>query len=163
MAQISYAYNGLFPRNVEIPESALTIKELKRINPDHILQMFMYKFKPSSLVPTKINVFDTTYKPGMVLVLGKEDYGEVMQVGLLEAIIVEKDQVYFGCLCFDAQQTDHGYYVTQKLTGSPELNLEIRSLSELADPHPLQRIGSADAFYFCLHHYISSTVQRDQE
>ena len=38
MAQISYTYSGLFPRMLDIPASALKIKEMKLINPDPFLR-----------------------------------------------------------------------------------------------------------------------------
>ena len=41
MAQISYMYTGLFPRKLDIPENALTVKEMSRINPDPFIKKFM--------------------------------------------------------------------------------------------------------------------------
>ena len=153
MAQISYAYSGLFPRMLDIPASALKIKEMKLINPDPFLKMFMSKLSQNALVPAKIKVFGTNYEPGAVLVLAKTGFGEIMRVGVLRAIAVENDQVVFGYTCLEAQQSKHGFYVTTKQLS----NFEMCKISELADHQPLQKIGPAESFRFCLHHYISNT------
>ena len=153
MAQITYAYSGLFPRKLEIPDSALTKKEIMKINPEPFLQSFLAKFKPDVLVPAKLRIFGTIYEPGMVLVLSKQDFGEVMKVGLLRAIAIDQEQVIFGCVCYEAWLSSDGFYVTTKKISE----LEVKSLSELADHQPLHRIGSADNFSFCLHHYVTSS------
>ena len=79
-----------------------------------------------------------------------------MNVGVLQAIAIEREQVYFGCVSYEAFLSNHGFYVTVKKTS----DIEIRMLSELADHQPLQRIGSVEAFSFCLHHYVSSSSQQ---
>ena len=156
MAQISYSYGCLFPRKLEIPDFALTVKDMKKISSDNFLRLFMDKFQPSVLIPAKVKVFSTSYEPGMVLCLSKKDFGEVMNVGVLQAIAIEREQVYFGCVSYEAFLSNHGFYVTVKKTS----DIEIRMLSELADHQPLQRIGSVEAFSFCLHHYVSSSSQQ---
>ena len=153
MAQISYAYTGLFPSKLDIPAAALKVKEMLPINPEPFLRNFMLKFSPEVLVPVNIKIFGTSYDPGMVLVLTKEDCGEVMKVGILRAIAVDKEEVFLGVVSFEAQRSQHGYFVTTKQVNS----FEIVNHSQLADYSPLQRIGPADTFRFCLHHYVSSS------
>ena len=92
----------------------------------------------------------TKYEAGMVLVLDKRSFGE-LTVGLLKVIAYWKEQVYFGCMVFEAVQSKLGFYVTSKKIK----NLEVVNHSNLADHHPLHRIGAAERFSFSLHHFVS--------
>ena len=152
MAQISYSYSGLFPRKLNIPAEALKVKEMKHVNPNPLIKLFMSKLDQNDLVPTKITVFGTIYEPGMVLVKAVAGFGEKMIVGILQAIAVQKGEVVFACVSFEAQRSSYGFYVTTKQVAE----LEVVKHSDLADPHPLKRIGPPEAFRFCFHHYISA-------
>ena len=93
------------------------------------------------------------YEPGMVLVLGKADFGQTLTVGLLRTIAVDQEDVMFGCESFEAEQSEFGYYVTTKVINK----FLVINHSDLADYHPLNRVGSVNSFCFCLHHFISSS------
>ena len=49
------------------------------------------------------------------------------------------------------EQGKIGFYVTSKKIK----NLEVVNQSNLADHHPLHRIGAAERFSFYLHHFVS--------
>ena len=152
-AQISYAYNGLFPRKLALPAAVSTVGEIMHVTGDPFLKKFISEFSSATLIPPSIEVFGTKYEPGQVLALKKGDYGESMMVGLLHAIAVVKGDIFFGCVVFTAEQSVGGYYVTtQKVK-----EYGTWKMSEIADPHPMYRIGSLSAFSFCLHHYVSNS------
>ena len=86
----------------------------------------------------------------MIVVLKKSSFGE-MKVGLLRAIAFLNGVVFLGCSSFEVQQSRYCYYVSTKHCQ----DLEIVQLEDLADHHPLQRIGTLDNFYIALHHFVS--------
>lgn len=151
MAQITYAYTGLFPPKFDVPHEAASISELKVMKND-VRDEFVRNLSigEDALLPTNVTVFGTKYEAGMVLVLDKRSFGE-LTVGLLKVIAYWKEQVYFGCTVFEAVQSKLGFYVTSKKIK----NLEVVNHSKLADHHPLHRIGTAERFSFSLHHFVS--------
>ena len=153
MAQISYRYEGLFPSKYDIPENAASVKEVKQVETDDFIKLFLSTLDEEALVPVKISVYGTSYEPGNVLVLHKEDVGE-MTVGVVKAIGFFKGEVFFGCTIFEARQSVNGYYVTIKKVR----NFFKQSYNKLADHNPLLRVGPTDSFSFSLHHFVSKSV-----
>ena len=133
-----------------IPANAVSVRELNTSNIASLPQVFLAGLSPDALVPTNIKVFGTKYEAGMVLVLEKEDSGE-MKVGILKAISFYKEEVIFGCGVFKALHSKHGFYVTTNQVS----DLQIFNHKGLADYHPLQRIGTSDKFCFSLHNFVS--------
>ena len=151
LAQISYAYHGLFPTNkLEMPEDTINVFQVKANSNDDFQRRFLSTLDPSAQYPAKVTVLGTSYQPGMILVLKKEVLGE-LKVGLLKAIAVHDTKIIFGCSSFLCTQSKFGYYVTTKSLS----NFELTSYSELWDYHPLHRIGSLQSFIFQLHHFVS--------
>ena len=87
----------------------------------------------------------------MIVVLKKERFGELI-VGLVKSIAFHKQAVFFCCKSFEAKLSKYGYYVTTNITK----NQEIVQVNDLADHHPLHRIGTPENFIFLLHHYVSA-------
>ena len=151
-AQVTYGYNGLFPRKYEVPDNAVLVKDMIKVCSDPFLQMVMSRLSQDALIPKSIKIFGTKYEAGMILVLEKSDFGE-MKVGLLRAISFIRETVVFACSVFEAFQSKHCFYITtQKLKDFFMINH-----SNLGDHQPLQRIGTADKFCFSLHHFVSET------
>ena len=152
MAQISYRYGGLFLDKFFIPKTAPS-KNVVLAN-CHDVQKFALSLKDGSLLPSKITAFGLDYKIGKVLILKKSDIGQTLTVGLVRAIGVSGREICFGCSTFEAEQSQYGYYLTQK---------DLKSfchvlLEDLLDFYPLQRIGPQSDFCFSLHHYISRNI-----
>ena len=154
MAQISYFYNGLFPKKVVIvsKEAPSKLDILKGIS-DTYLRDFVERFESYDIFPSKIEVYGTLYKPGMILVLKKAEYQEKLLIGMLRHIGVENDNVFFGCDIFTAVRSKYGYYVSDS---NPKKSIVINH-SNLADCIPLKRIGPLNSFSFSLHHFVSSS------
>ena len=152
MAQISFSYYGLFPSKFEIPSNALVNRELMKISTDDYLKKFLAKIHPDALIPTHIKIFGTKYEAGMIVVLKKEKFGEML-VGLLRAIAFINGTVFFGCRSFEVKQSRNGFYVSTRSCS----DLEIVDVGELADHHPLHRLGTPENFVVALHHYVSAS------
>ena len=108
-AQITYSYNGLFPRKYVIPSDAVSVSDMSQVSNDPFLQMFISRISKGSVIPKNITVFGTKYEAGMILVLEKSNYGEI-KAGLLRAISFCKERVFFASSVFQAFQSKHGYY-----------------------------------------------------
>lgn len=152
-AQITYGFNGLFPRKFDVPPNAALARDIVAVTVDPFLKMFVSSLSEEALIPTTINIYGTKYDAGMIVVIEKKDFGEVL-VGVLKAFAFLRKEALFGCTVFEAKQSQHGYYVTTKKVK----DIVVVNQSNLADPHPLQRIGSADTFSFALHHYVSEAI-----
>ena len=153
LAQLCYRFQGLFPtRKLEIPPNAVTVVEDQDCGPN-VLKDAMEHFGSESLVMKEGKIFGTQYKPGSLLVLGKEDFGE-LDVGLVHCIVVSKGKPVFHCSTFKAFQNQHNYYVaTTKIKDSRWILLK-----EVFDYYPLTKIRTKDSsnfFMFNLHHYVS--------
>ena len=145
-AQITYRFNGLFPNKFFVPPNAALAKDLDRITFDPFLKTFLAGLSDDSLIPTTIKIYGTQYEAGMLVVIEKKDFGEVL-VGVLKAFAYVKKEALFACTVFEAMQSKYGYYITTKKIK----DIEVVKQSILADPHPLQRIGTADKFsFFCI-------------
>jgi hypothetical protein len=149
-AQITFGFNGLFPRKFDVPANAALAREVIQVTFDPFMKMFLAAVSLEALIPTTITIYGTKYEVGMIVVIEKKDFGK-LQVGVLRAFAFMEKKALFCCTAFEAVQSKHGYYVVTKKVK----DLEVLNQSNLADPYPLQRIGSADRFSFCLHHFIS--------
>ena len=150
LAQVSYMYNGLFPKKLKLPPSSPSKKEALLVTSDLSLTAFLSDFD-EAIVPHHVEIYGTLYEAGMILILSKAIVGQSLTVGLLKYIAVVNGDVVFGCQSFKAEQSSFGYYVTTKSLN----NLVSIKQADLVDVVPLVRIGPPSAFYFCLHHYVS--------
>ena len=96
-----------------------------------------------------MKVFGTKFEIDSIIVIKKSDFGE-LKIGVVKSIAFHEEQVHFVCKIFLASQSKYGYYITTSIFNE----LELVSLSELADHHPLKKVGLAEKFCFSLHHYI---------
>ena len=134
----------MFPNKFFVPPNAALAKDLDRITFDPFLKTFLAGLSDDSLIPTTIKIYGTQYEAGMLVVIEKKDFGEVL-VGVAFAYV--KKEALFACTVFEAMQSKYGYYITTKKIK----DIEVVKQSILADPHPLQRIGTADKFsFFCI-------------
>ena len=150
LAQISFGFDGLFPEKLEIPENAPYKKDLIQITFEKSVNDFLKNIPNRAVVPKKVKIWGTNYEPGMLIVLRKDEFGE-LTVGLLKGIAVVDGKVLFGCETFLSSQSKHNYYLALKKIK----DLEIWDSEEIVDHHPLTRIGTATNFAFSLHHYVS--------
>ena len=153
MAQISYAYAGLFPRTKhEIPDDAVHAESMKSQTSDKFLQRYLNSLNSKSLILKKVKVFGTLYSPGNILILKKELPG-TLEVGLLRTISFYEEQVNFGIETFLVQLNKFNIFVTvEKLSEFQKVDYK-----NLHDYYPLQRHGTMDSFSFSLHHFISES------
>ena len=151
MAQVSYAYTGLFPRSkFDIPDDAVNVRVMKISSSDPFLLKFLESLNTNALVLKKIKIYGTLYIPGNVLVLEKVSPG-TLKAGVIRAISFNNDVVCFGVSSFIVQQNRYNFYVTtQKVSEFEKVKYE-----DLQDYYPLQKFGNLDAFSTSLHHYIS--------
>ena len=153
LAQVSYRYNGLFPKMLHVPDNALTVRELKVLYRDNFISRFMSTLDDSAVLPPNVTIHGTSYETGMVLVLDKLFEGE-FTVGVLRAIAVLESEVSFCCTAFNARKSKYGYYISEEKVA----DMTVRGYSSLADYYPLLRIGTMESFIFTLHHFVSQSV-----
>ena len=151
LAQISYAYTGMFPRTkFEIPDDSVTVHSMKGATSDSFLRMYLTTLDNSALILKKVKIYGTLYLPGNVLVLKKMSSG-TLKVGLLRNISFFEEEISFGVTTFMAQQNRYNFYVTMELLSEFEKVM----YKDLQDYYPLQKYGTVDVFSFPLHHFIS--------
>ena len=150
LAQISYAFTGLFPRSkYEFPDDSVFAKTMAAKD-DRFLGRYLLTLNGSALVLKNIKIFGTLYVTGNILVLKKLSPG-TLKVGLLRAISFYEDKVNFGVEVFTVLQNRYNFYVTTSRVSE----FEKVDYHDLQDYYPLQRYGPIDAFSFPLHHYVS--------
>jgi len=74
-----------------------------------------------------------------------------MNVGLIQAIVIKDNVVWFIVKVYEAQLYYPGYYETK-------ISVENHTLckaNDLADKKSLNKLGTQDKFQFILHHHIS--------
>ena len=153
LAQISYAFTGLFPRSkFEIPDNAVYARSMQFQTSDKFLERYLSSVNSNSLILTKVKIFGTQYSPGNILILKKELTG-TLEVGLLKTISFYQDKVNFGIESFLVQLNKYNYYVTIEQLS----NFEKVDYQSLLDYYPLQRHGTLDSFSFSLHHFVSES------
>ena len=150
LAQISYAFTGLFPRSkYEYPDDSVCARTVA-VKDDRFLARYVLTLNKSALVLKNIKFFGTLYVTGNILVLKKMSPG-TLKVGLLRAISIYEDRVNFGVEVFMVLQNRFNFYVTTSRVSV----FEKVDYQDLQDYYPLQRYGPIDAFSFPLHHYVS--------
>ena len=150
LAQISYAYSGLFPRcKYEFPDNSVCVKTMAGQS-DRFLSRYLSTLNGRALVLKNIKIFGTLYVPGNILVLEKLSPG-TLKVGLLKAISFYEDTVNFGVEVFTVLQNRYNFYITTAKVSE----FEKVDYQDLQDYYPLQRYGPVDSFSFPLHHYVS--------
>ena len=156
LAQVSYAFYGLFPKTkYEVPDNSPLSSDVSSITTDLAMQTFFKNLDSQAMIPKQIKIYGTTYESGKVLVIKKVEYGK-LTVGLIKAISYFKHEVKFAVKTFEAHQSKYGQYVTTKFLKSHE----IVDYRELADYYPLEMIGTCDSFSFVLHHFVSQGHQQ---
>ena len=80
-----------------------------------------------------------------------ENGSEILKIGLIQAIIVKNDCVYFLVYRYNAVRTVLGLYETTKFQNK----LFFVNAEHLSDIKPLIMHGVVVKFKFCLHHYLS--------
>ena len=151
LAQVSYAYEGLFPVNpIEMPDDTLSVFQVPITNKDDCQRKFLSVLDQNASYPAKLFILGTLYQPGMILILGKPSFGELL-VGLLKAMSVNGGEVTFCCSSFECTLSNLGYYISRKKVS----DFVLLSGRELWDYHPLHRMGTLDSFMFPLHHFVT--------
>jgi hypothetical protein len=151
LAQISYCYQGLFPKfQLEIPDTAPHVFEIQRITKDPLVIQFLSSLNPQGLSPKSIKIFGTLYEAGSILIMEKLSFG-LLKVGLVRCISCNENKVSFSVSSYEASQSKFGYYVTTRFVSE----CEVVSYDTLADYYPLVMIGTKEAFSFILHHFIT--------
>ena len=152
MAQISYAYNGLFSSSpIEIPDDSVSVSDILRINNETEMKNYYLGLNRQALVPKPLLIFGTKFQTGNVIIIKKESFGS-LKVGMIRSMSFCDNEVNFAVATFIANQSKHGFYVTTKALSSCE-RVDFQSL---LDYHPLEMIGSSKSFLFTLHHYVSA-------
>ena len=152
LAQVCHRYYGLFPVNkFDFPANSAPLYSYISSSSDIFIQKVAQVLQGESLILTNVKIHSTLYSPGMILVMRKQSLG-VLKVGLVRIIVLQNNQVFFGCSTYTAMQSRYNYYVT---TADLEA-FEIISYDKLQDYHPLLKIGTMAGFRFPLHHFISS-------
>ena len=151
LAQVSYAYTGLFPRSrFEIPDDAVNVKVMKVATSDAFISKFLLTLNQDSLVLKQIRIYGTLYIPGNVIVIKKVSPG-TLKAGILKVIAFYEGVVSFAVSSFIIQQNRYNLYVTTKKVS----DFETVRYQDLHDYCPLQRHGTLDSFSISLHHFIS--------
>ena len=95
-------------------------------------------------------VFGQEYKIGDLLVINMENYDEA-RVGLIHAIVIKMDKVYFYCRAYKCVRSWLQYFMVQSM----EDFSYFVEYSDLKDFKPLIKRGTSERFKFMLHHRVS--------
>lgn len=90
------------------------------------------------------------YEKGDLVVLAVEDCDHIT-VGVIQAIVVRKDKVYFVTRNGRASRTWLRYFTTDNVSQVSSFS----DCSRLTDYKPLINRGTSEKFVFVLHHHIS--------
>ena len=150
MRMASIYYSGMFQANdFVIPEDAVFGKNLEKE------RMSWHRFKQYvdelDLICTDIFASSYKYTIGDVVVISLIDGLYEMNVGLIQAIVIKDNVVWFIVKVYEARLYYPGYYETK-------ISVENHTLckaNDLADKKPLNKHGTQDKFQFILHHHIS--------
>ena len=104
----------------------------------------------SDIVCDEIQVKNQMYRKKELLVVGVVDRF-TLEVGIIAAIVLKNEEVYFACKVFQAVRNDLEYF------SSGLVLAEVRFVhaDSLIDYKPLKIRGSLLKFVFSLHHHIS--------
>ena len=102
------------------------------------------------LICSEIVVFGQEYKNGDLVVINMENYDEA-RVGLIHAIVIKMDKVYFYCRAYRCVRSWLQYFMVQSM----EDFSYFVEYSDLKDFKPLIKRGTSEKFKFMLHHRVS--------
>jgi hypothetical protein len=150
MRMASVYYKGMFQtQTFLIPEKAIYKKDLQQKD------RFWVKLKEflgeTDVVCREIETNNHKYKNGDVVVTKLVDGVLELEVGLIEAIVVKNNSVWFVTRKYLAARRPLGYFETEVVdTESTFIEAE-----KLVDKKPLIKHGTVTKFQFILHHHIS--------
>ena len=145
----SVFYNGMFSVSRFVLPKSVTLKnDIKEDSSFHIeLKAFMSN---DSLICNEIFVQNQTYKTGDIVAIDIEDDYNI-SVGLIKAILVKNNKVYFVLKKYDCIRKLLRYFESFKKHD----NFVFQESCQLADFKPLIKHGTEDKFIFVMHHNIS--------
>ena len=147
----SVCYRGMFDTiDIVIPERATYKKDLKVQNMDENWQLVRDCMTLSDVVCEEVVAYQQKYKVDDVVVLDVRDYGEVLLVGVVKAIVVKKYHVIFLVKKYFAEKKYLNYFQANHQDGLCTLI----DIQKLADPKPLIKHGTDVEFNFVLHHQL---------
>ena len=146
----SIYYQGMFNTSTFVlPENVNTKDELSEDNEFHVtLKNFM---SCSDLTCREILYRNQQYFVGEIVILEVEDC-DSMYVGLIEAILVKSNTVYFVCRKYKAIRNSLQYFEARE--GEEGSVCHFMKAISLPDYRPLKKRGSKLRFEFVLHHFI---------
>ena len=152
LSQVCHRYYGLFPTNkFKIPPGALSLGECELNEEGSLLiKITSEKFDKNSLILEEVKVHGTSYVMGNVVVLKKENAGE-LEVGLIQIMVHSENKLHFLVKTHIARQNKFNLYISQS---SQSERLWVQ-LEDLLDYYPLTCLGSSGSFRFVLPHFIS--------
>ena len=149
MRAASVFYRGMFNyKQLSVPRDAIKKSDL---NQDHDLYAELSSFMSTGdLLSNEVHVNDQSYKNGDLLVLNMEDC-DVVKVGLVVAILIKSEKVFFVCKSYHCERNWLQYFES-KWENQGCSFVESRSV---ADFKPLIRRGTSEKFVFTMHHRVS--------
>ena len=154
MRAVSVFYHGMF--NFEpftLPDNVLSKSE---INEDSGLHKKLKSYmSDSDVICSNVVANNQAYKTGDLVVLEITDCDN-LSVGLIQAILIKLNKVYFVIKRYSAIRKWLQYFESEKKGESVE---EFVDCNRLVDYKPVIKRGTTEKFIFILHHHISFEYQ----
>ena len=142
-------YHGMFDvKSFSIPNHVTRKKDLSADTEYH--EKLLDFMGDKDLICSEIVVFGQEYKNGDLVVINMENYDEA-RVGLIHAIVIKMDKVYFYCRAYRCVRSWLQYFMVQSM----EDFSYFVEYSDLKDFKPLIKRGTSERFKFMLHHRVS--------
>ena len=104
----------------------------------------------SDLVCNEIVASSQKYKKGDIVVLEVTGAGDEITVGLIEIVLVKKDDVFFVVRRYIALKQQLGFYETENVD-----EYVFCAAKKLVDYKPIIMHGTTNKFQFVTHHHLS--------
>ena len=155
MRMASIYYRGMFDTSPHtLPEKVQYKKDLKS-TPENLMLMKVGQFMgPRDLVCNEIVLNHQKYRKEDLVVLEVSDGIEDLIVGVIGAIIVKNNKVFFVVRSYKAVKHALGYYESVQIG----VDYQFVEAKNLADFKPLHKHGTSMKFQFVLHHHISHNI-----
>ena len=144
-------YNGMFEVTLfKLPTKVFTKEELSDSEEDRILKRFLVS--STDFLCKEIKYKCRKYKEGDIVVINRDDLIS-MEVGLVKAILLKDDEVFFIIRMYKAELLGQlNFFICSP---SKESGFNSVSVNELQDTYPLMKRGTESKFVIIPHHHIS--------
>ena len=148
MRAASVYYKGMFKcDDFLLPQQVLMKRSMLGETDFHKeLKSFM---SDSDMVVQEISVENQIYKNGDLVVLEMNDVN-LLKVGSVQSILVKNNKVYFVCKVYSCQRSWLQFFESQ----SCDDQCRFVEFNSILDYKPLIMRGTADKFFFVLHHRV---------